>query len=61
VFSEGDVTPSHYFKKGKAVTKVIFARSDGCEIVDGRSYVFQQNGALSHTSHLIQIGSQTTS
>jgi len=60
VFSEGDVTPSHYFKKGKAVTKEIFARS-GCEIVNGRSYVFQQNGALNHTSHLIQIGSQTTS
>jgi len=57
--SEDDVMPSHFFKKQETITKEVYLRIlmdvvKWMEIVTfGRPYVFQQDGAPAHTSHLI--------
>jgi len=58
--SEDDVMPPHFFKKQETITKEVYLRilmdvvKSWMEIVtSGRPYVFQQDGAPAHTSHLI--------
>lgn len=61
VSSEGDVMPPHFFQKGESVTKEVHL--DVLKLVvkpwmetvaSGRPYLFQQDGAPAHTSHLVQ-------
>jgi len=61
VSSEGDVMPPHFFNKGENVTKEVYLRvltnvvKPWMETVSsGKPYVFQQDGAPAHTSHLVQ-------
>ncbi|CAK9827593.1 Transposable element Tcb1 transposase [Anthophora retusa] len=61
VSSEGDVMPPHFFKKGETINKEVYLRILSTTvkpwmetIASGRSYIFQQDGAPAHTSHLIQ-------
>lgn len=61
VSSEGDVFPPHFFKKGETVTKVVYLRVLTMVVMpwmetvtSGRPYIFQQDGAPAHTSHLVQ-------
>lgn len=61
VSSEGDVMPPYFFKKGQMVTKEVYVDilstvvKPWMEIVaSGRPYIFQQDGAPAHTSHLVQ-------
>jgi len=61
VSSEGDVMPPHFFEKGQTVTKEVYLRVLTnvvkpwmVTVVSGRQYVFQQDGAPAHTSHLVQ-------
>ncbi|CAK9829643.1 Transposable element Tcb1 transposase [Anthophora retusa] len=61
VSSEGDVMPPHFFNKGENVTKEVYLNvlinvvKPWMEIVSsGKPYVFQQDGAPAHTSHLVQ-------
>lgn len=61
VSSEGDVMPPHFFQKGENVTKEVYVNvlSNVVKpwmdnVAFGRPYVFQQDGAPAHTSHLVQ-------
>lgn len=61
VSSEGDVMPPHFFKKGETVTKEVYldvlkkkVRPWIVKVAAGRPYVFQQDGAPAHNSHLVQ-------
>lgn len=61
VSSEGDIMPPHFFQKGENITKEVYVRvlqtvvKPWIDIVaSGRPYVFQQDGAPAHTSHLAQ-------
>ncbi|XP_011707025.1 PREDICTED: uncharacterized protein LOC105462195 [Wasmannia auropunctata] len=61
VSSEGDVMSPYFFNKGENVTKEVYLRvltnvvKPWIETVSsGKPYVFQQNGAPAHTSHLVQ-------
>lgn len=61
VSSEGDIMAPHFFQTGETITKEVYLHvlqtvvepwmnSVSC----GRPYVFQQDGAPAHTSHLVQ-------
>jgi len=59
--SEGNVMPPHFFKNKKTVIKEVYVNvlasvvKPWMEIVaSGRPYVFQQDSAPAHTSHLVQ-------
>ncbi|XP_019886946.2 uncharacterized protein LOC109610920 [Ooceraea biroi] len=61
VSSEGDIMPPHFFQKRETVTKEVYLKvlrtvvKPWMETVaSGRPYIFQQDGAPAHTSHLIQ-------
>jgi AraC-like DNA-binding protein len=61
VSSEGDVMPPHFFQKGETVTKEVYLRVLQAvvkpwmdKVSHGRPYVFQQDNAPAHTSHLVQ-------
>ena len=61
VSSEGDVMPPHFFKKGETITMDVYLQilrtvvKPWMETVaSGRPYIFQQDGAPAHTSHLVQ-------
>jgi hypothetical protein len=61
VSSEGDIISPHFFQKGENVTKDVYLKilqtvvKSWIDIVaSGRPYVFQQDGAPAHTSHLVQ-------
>ena len=61
VSSEGDVMPPHFFNKGETITKEVYLRVLTTvvkpwidTVTSGRPYVFQQDGAPAHTSHLVQ-------
>lgn len=61
VSSEGDVMPPHFFEKGQNVTKEVYLgvlqtaiKPWIVAVASGRPYVFQQDGAPAHTSHLVQ-------
>lgn len=61
VSSEGDVMPPHFFEKGQTITKEVYLRVLQAvvkpwmvTVASGRPYVFQQDGAPAHTSHLVQ-------
>ncbi|CAK9808590.1 Transposable element Tcb1 transposase [Anthophora quadrimaculata] len=61
VSSEGDVMPPHFFQKGERITKEVYLEVLKRVIkpwmettASGRPYLFQQDGAPAHTSHLVQ-------
>lgn len=61
VSSDGHVMPPFFFKKGESVTKEVYLDALVRHVkpwmtatAAGRSYVFQQDGAPAHTSHLVQ-------
>lgn len=60
VSNEGDVMPPHFFNKGENVTKEVYLNvlmnvvKPWMEKESGKPYVFQQDGAPAHTSHLVQ-------
>lgn len=61
VSSGGDVMPPHFFNKGENVIKEVYLHvlinvvKPWMETVSsGKPYVFQQDGAPAHTSHLVQ-------
>jgi len=61
VSSEGDVMLPHFFKEGEIVTKEMYLRvlMDVVKpwmetVASGRPYIFQQDCAPAHTSHLVQ-------
>ncbi|EFN80471.1 Transposable element Tcb1 transposase, partial [Harpegnathos saltator] len=61
VSSEGDVMPPYFFNKEENVTQEVYLHvlinvvKPWMETISSRkSYVFQQDGALAHTSHLVQ-------
>ena len=61
VSSDGDIMPPHFFKKDENITKEVYVQVLSTvvkpwmeTIASGRSYVFQQDGAPAHTSHLVQ-------
>ncbi|XP_032687204.1 uncharacterized protein LOC116851661 [Odontomachus brunneus] len=61
VSSEGHVMPPHFFQKKETVTKEVYLHvltkivKPWIETVAaGKPYVFQQDGAPAHTSHLVQ-------
>lgn len=61
VSNEGDVMPPYFFKKGETITKEVYLRILRTVIkpwmettASGRPYIFQQDGAPAHTSHLVQ-------
>ncbi|XP_076626017.1 uncharacterized protein LOC143344146 [Colletes latitarsis] len=61
VSNEGDVMPPHFFQKGERVTKEVYLEVLKTVIkpwmetmASGRPYVFQQDGAPAHTSHLVK-------
>ncbi|KMQ88024.1 transposable element tcb1 transposase [Lasius niger] len=61
VSSEGDVMPPHFLNKGETVTKEVYLRVLTTlvkpwmdTVASGKPYIFQQDGAPAHTSHLVQ-------
>ncbi|XP_072764892.1 uncharacterized protein [Anoplolepis gracilipes] len=61
VSNEGHIMPPHFFKKHETVTKEVYlhvltnvVKPWIDTVVPARPYVFQQDGAPAHTSHLIQ-------
>jgi len=61
VSSEGDVMPPHFFKNKETVIKEVYVNVLASvvkpwmeTVASGRPYVFQQDDAPAHTSHLIQ-------
>ncbi|XP_067123165.1 uncharacterized protein [Centruroides vittatus] len=61
VSSEGDVMPPYFFNKGENVTKDVYLHALSnvvkpwmVTVSSGKPYVFQQDGAPAHTSHLVQ-------
>jgi hypothetical protein len=61
VWSEGDVMPPHFLTKGQTVTKEVYLdvlqkkfHPWVNKVTDGKPYVFQQDGAPAHNSHLVQ-------
>ncbi|XP_011135173.1 uncharacterized protein LOC105180667 [Harpegnathos saltator] len=61
VSSEGDVMPPHFFQKGETVTKKIYLEVLRTvvkpwmeSVASGRPYIFQQDDAPTHTSHVVQ-------
>ena len=61
VSSEGDVMPPHFFDQGQRVTREVYLSALDrvvkpwmTQVANGRPYVFQQDGAPAHTSHLVQ-------
>jgi len=68
VSSEDDVIPPHFFKNKEMVTKEVYVNVLASvvkpwmeTVASGRPYVFQQDGAPAHTSHLSKTDSQTIS
>ena len=61
ISSEGHVMPPHFFQKGQNVNTAVYLnvlrdviKPWMVEMADGNPYVFQQDGAPAHTSHLVQ-------
>jgi len=61
VSSEDDIMPPHFFKKRETITKEVYVeilrttvKSWMEDVAAGRPYIFQQDGAPAHTSHLVQ-------
>jgi len=61
VSSEGDIMPPHFFKKRETITKEVYVEILRTtvkpwmeDVAAGRPYIFQQDGAPAHTSHLVQ-------
>lgn len=61
VSSDGDVMSPHFFQKGQAVNKEVYldimitvVKPWMDEIAAGRPYVFQQDNAPAHASHVVQ-------
>lgn len=53
--------PSHFFKKGEMITKEVYVEILRIvvkpwieDMAAGRPYIFQKDGALAHTSYLMQ-------
>jgi hypothetical protein len=61
ISSEGYIMPAHFFKKGEMITKEVYVavlkgvvKPWMTQVAAGRPYIFQQDGAPAHTSHLVQ-------
>jgi len=59
VSSKGDVMPPHFLKNKETVTKKVNVLASVVKpgmktVASGKPYVFQQDDASAHTSHLIQ-------